>query len=255
MESEHKQGSLSRWQPEEVIKLNEIVRDFEDATSERGIPFWQKVADRLKVFGFNREARGTMAKWRRLQKKAQLINGKKRPSSLWDVSDSEVDDVEDEDKEDEEDENDVESKRWVNFKDGSFKPWTEGNNWSDEESLIAYNCISGQREREARLGVEPVSADQIWHMVSNSLANHGYYRKPPNCCRYWNTKGKEKWNLDARTASAIESVLGETRRMPENKQGNPSTSIPPGSLESVEVSNYPPPSMFTMLQGCLTIIL
>lgn len=203
---------LTRWGSRELAKLKEIFHRLENGKMKGAHHgFWQEVADELNACGYDRQAGAIYAKWNRINKSAPSKQAKKTPHTIWDISDS--DGLQKEDEEDDEDvEEDVAEGDGLpleDLKDDDSIPWMEGNNWSEEEDAIAFECIKGQREREKALKLEAITADEMWRMVSKRLADLGFYRKCPNVCRYWNTKGKEKHNFDARTPSAIEKAQGE----------------------------------------------
>ncbi|ESZ98683.1 hypothetical protein SBOR_0921 [Sclerotinia borealis F-4128] len=197
------------WKSGELAKMKEIIRGLEGKTDRYRGNFWQKVSSEMKVHGFDRQPAAICAKWRRATNNFQSKSPTGNASSIWDVSDS--DGAEDEEDEEYFKSNFVHGRE---LKDEALKPWTAGNNWLEEEDTIAFDCIKSQRDRERELKVEPVSAEQIWHMVSDSLASHGFYRKAPNVYRYWNTKGREKHNFDARSPSAIEKAMVDATRVP-----------------------------------------
>ncbi|KAI9645386.1 hypothetical protein NHQ30_006124 [Ciborinia camelliae] len=240
MEPERKQGRSPRWQSKELVKLKEIVRNF--GIDKKGGPlsaFWQNVSTEMKVYGYDRQASALYHRWNRLNRKLPSTY-LDRTSTMWDISDSDGAEDEEDIKDEEGDESDIGPENVP--KDDVVKPWATGNNWSEEEDAVAFKCIKGQRDREAELKVEPISADQLWHMVSESLASHGFYRKTPNIYRYWTTKGREKHNLDAKAPSAIERAPDEALRIsgkqpkqipskPAARRGNPSNSVPVGSTE------------------------
>ncbi|CAD6447076.1 039eb817-8121-40f7-8010-a6fc7924830d [Sclerotinia trifoliorum] len=249
MDSERK--PVPRWNSTEIAKLKDIILRLENGKMKGPRnEFWQEVADEMKACGYDRQAGAVYVKWHRIVKNAPSKQSKRTPRTMWDVSDS--DDLENENEGDDEEDDEGGARGdglpLKDSKDDDSTPWTEGNNWSEEEDAIAFECIKGQRERETKLKLEPITADEMWRMVSKCLASRGFYRKCPNVCRYWNTKGKEKHNLDARTPSAIEKAQGETVWVSEeqakqkawkpygvkstSRQDKPSSSILESSTEN-----------------------
>ncbi|KAJ8070759.1 hypothetical protein OCU04_001125 [Sclerotinia nivalis] len=266
MDSERKPARLPRWRSKEVAKLKEIIHRLEKG--KMGGPrsaFWQEAANEMNACGYDRQAGAVYVKWHRVIRNTPSKPTKRTSSTIWDVSDS--DGIENEEEEDDEEVDEDGAKSdglpLKELKDDDFTPWTSGNNWSEEEDAIAFECIKSQREREKVLMLEPITAEEIWRMVSKSLASQGFYRKAPNVCRYWNTKGKEKHNFDARTPTVIEKASGETvwisEEQPKQKawkpygirmasrQDNPPSSILENSTENS--SQQTNPSAETTLKG------
>ncbi|KAF7868546.1 hypothetical protein EAF04_005077 [Stromatinia cepivora] len=266
MDSERKPARLARWGSKEIAKLKEVIHRLDNG--KMGGPrnaFWQEAADEMKACGYDRQAGAVYVKWHRVIKNGPSKPSKRTSLTIWDVSDSDGIESEEEENDEEDDEDGTKSDGLPlkELKEDDFTPWTSGNNWSEEEDAIAFECIKSQRERERILKLEPITADEIWRMVSKSLASQGFYRKSPNVCRYWNTKGKEKHNFDARTPVVIEKASGEavwvSEEQPKQKawkpysikpatrQDNPSRSILENSTENS--SQQTNPSAETALKG------
>ncbi|TGO25925.1 hypothetical protein BPAE_0070g00450 [Botrytis paeoniae] len=196
-----------KWRSEEVARLKEICSR-QEHVYKGGLhnPFWEKVADEMKLYGFDRQANAIYFKWMRLIQPPKPKPSKKGPCSPRDVSDTEDEERYEEAVEDYEGEADTKSDvlLQIGSRDDTSKPWATGSNWSDEESNIAYQCIKSQRDKENELKLEPITADQIWHIVAKALEQHQIYRKIPNIYLYWKNKGREKYNFDERTTVTIE---------------------------------------------------
>ncbi|KAB8303455.1 hypothetical protein EYC80_004877 [Monilinia laxa] len=244
--------SIRRWTPKEFSKLLEIVGNLRSDQVDSKIgnirgEFWCRVSDKMKLHGFDRQPAAVATKFSRYKGKLKLKCSEKT-SSIWDVNDSDSSE-EDDEEEEYNGEKAVGSENWPDnrHKDCAFIPWTAGNTWSEEEDTIAFECIKSQRDRERELKLEPITADQLWHMVSDRLLSRGFYRKYTNVCRYWTTKGREKHNLDARTPSAIEKASRETMQAPKIQlkqtpsKSTTSTNDPPSSIlkSSAEKSLQP----------------
>ncbi|KAF7900249.1 uncharacterized protein EAF01_007551 [Botrytis porri] len=228
-------GKVKRWQSEEIARLKEICSRQEYVlTRGQSNPFWEKVADEMKVYGFDRQANAIYVKWMRLNQPPKPKSSKKGLSIPWDYSDTEDEEKYDEEIEDYEGEADSQSD--VGFQTGSrdnaSKPWATGGNWSDEESDIAYQCIKSQRDKEKQLKLEPVTANQIWHIVAKALEQHQIYRKTSNIYSYWKNKGREKYNFDERTLDMIDKSSRGTLRVrgwksAQNSPGHTACQVDP----------------------------
>ncbi|KAK6609834.1 hypothetical protein H4I95_02893 [Botrytis cinerea] len=215
-----------RWQSEEVAKLKEICSR-QAYISIRGSnnPFWEMVAGEMETYGWNRQAHAIYFKWMRLNQPPRPKSSKKNSFGYGDSSDTEGEERGEEEIEDYEGETDTKSDVLFQIRSGddASKPWAKGSNWSDEESEIAYQCIKTQRDKEKELKLEPITADQIWHMVAEALEQHQIYRKIPNIYTYWKNKGREKYNFDERTADAIEK---SSRGIPRVRGGKAAQNSP-----------------------------
>ncbi|TGO58951.1 hypothetical protein BCON_0049g00040 [Botryotinia convoluta] len=235
------------WQSKEIAMLKEICSRQEHAhKGGQNNPFWEKVADELKLYGFDRQANAIYFKWMRLNQPPKPKSSKKGPSSPWDFSDTEDEERGEEEIEDYEGEADTKSDilLQIGSRDDAFKPWATGSNWSDEESDVAYQCIKSQRDKEKELKLEPITADQIWHIVAKALEQHQIYRKIPNIYLYWKNKGREKYNFDERTPGTIEkSSRGIVRvrggKSAQNSPGHAAHQIDPWhSIPESSTENY-----------------
>ncbi|KAF7956524.1 hypothetical protein EAE96_003860 [Botrytis aclada] len=240
-------GKAKKWQSEEIARLKEICSRQEDV--HKGGPhntFWEKVAEEMKIYGFDRQANTIYFKWRRLNRPPRPKSWKKGPSSSWDFSDTEDEERYEEAIEDYEEQADTKSDILLQFgsRDDASKPWATGSNWSDKESDIAYQCIKSQRDKEKELKLEPITADQIWHIVAKALEQHQIYRKIPNIYIYWKNKGREKYNFDERTPDVIKnSSRGITRvrggKSAQNSPGLAAGQIGPGhSISESSTEKY-----------------
>ncbi|TGO38995.1 hypothetical protein BHYA_0063g00440 [Botrytis hyacinthi] len=234
-------GKLKRWQSEEIAKLKEICSRQEHVDIRgKNNTFWERAADEMKGYGFDRQANAIHVKWMRMIQPPKTKSSKKRPSNHWDSSDTE----DEEEFEDYYVETDTQSDflLQIESREDDSKPWATGSNWSDEESDIAYQCIKSQRDKEKELKLEPITADQIWHIVAKALEQHQIYRKIANIYLYWKNKGREKYNFDERTPDTIEKSSRGTVRVRGGKsakhspghaarQIDPWHSIPQSSTE------------------------
>ncbi|TGO58200.1 hypothetical protein BOTNAR_0185g00060 [Botryotinia narcissicola] len=220
-------GKFKRWQSEEIAKLKEICSRQEHVdTRGKNNPFWENVADEMEGYGFDRQANAIYFKWMRLIQPTKMKSSKKGPSNHGDFSDTEDEERDKEEFEDYYGETDAKSDLLFQTESGedASKPWATGSNWSDEEGDIAYQCIKSQRDKEKELKLEPITADQIWHIVAKALEQHQIYRKITNICYYWKNKGREKYNFDERTPDTIEKSSRGTVRV----RGGKSAQNSPG---------------------------
>ncbi|KAF7944875.1 uncharacterized protein EAE97_005508 [Botrytis byssoidea] len=244
-------GKFKRWQSEEIAKLKEICSRQEHVdTRGKNNPFWESVADEMEGYGFDRQANAIYVKWMRLIQPPKTKSSKKGPSTPWDSSDTEDEERDEEEFEYYYGETDTKSELLFQLESGedASKPWATGSNWSDEESDIAYQCIKSQRDKEKELKLEPITADQIWHIVAKALEQHQIYRKIQNIYHYWKNKGREKYNFDERTPDMIEKSSRGTVRVRGGKsaqnspghaarQTEPRHTIPQSSTEEYFQNN------------------
>ncbi|TEY79720.1 hypothetical protein BOTCAL_0042g00200 [Botryotinia calthae] len=179
----------------------------------------------MELYGWDRQAHAIYFKWMRLNQPPRPKSSKKNSLGYGDFSDTEDEERGEEEIEDYEGETDNKSDVLFQIRSGddASKPWATGSNWSDEESEIAYRCIKSQRDKEKELKLEPITADQIWHMVAKALEQHQIYRKIPNIYIYWKNKGREKYNFDERTADMIEK---SSRGIPRVRGGKAAQNSP-----------------------------
>ncbi|KAF5874647.1 uncharacterized protein Bfra_004660 [Botrytis fragariae] len=129
-----------KWQSEEVAMLKEICSRQEHVhKGGQHNPFWEKVADELILYGFDRQAHAIYFKWMRLNQPPKPKSSKKGPPSPWDCSDTEDEERGEEEIEDYEGEADTKSDilLQIGSRDDTSKPWATGSNWSDEETCHA----------------------------------------------------------------------------------------------------------------------
>lgn len=228
-------GKLKRWQPEEIAKLKEICGRQEHVDIRgKNNSFWERAADEMEGHGFDRQANAIHVKWMRLIQPRKAKSSKKRSSTPLEYSDDEDEERDEEEIEDFYGETDTRSdfSFQVESREDASKPWATGSNWSDEEGDIAYQCIKSQRDKEQELKLEPITADQIWHIVAKALEQHQIYRKIANIYIYWKNKGREKYNFDERTPDTIEKSSRGTVRLrggksAQNSPGHAARQIDP----------------------------